>query len=465
MPQHSNAQPASQIQIASADDLSQLTVPEMQIDRDAAFARIRPVVVGGVRTPFARSPGVLNDFTAKEMAIEVVSKLAEKMRVDPRAIEEVVYGTVLQDLKVPNFAREVVLGSGLPRSTINSVTMSDYCITSLVTTATLAEHISQGRVRVGIAGGAESMSNPSLGFSPKATKFFVDLNNAKSVTERLKVLMRFRPAMLLPVPPSPKEPSTGLSMGQHCELTTQKYNISRDAQDQLALRSHLNAARAQKSGFLSEQLTPMGKVTVDTIVRPNSTIEKLQGLKPAFDKGAKASLTAGNSTSLTDGASAVMLMAESEARAQKQPILAYVAGVEYAEVDPTQDGLLQAPGLAVPRLLARHGLTINDIDLFEIHEAFAAQVLDNMRVWSEGWPKYKIEPIGTIPDSKININGGSLAIGHPFAATGARLVMSLSHALHDRYLETGKPQRGIISACAAGGRAAAILLTAGEPQK
>jgi acetyl-CoA acetyltransferase family protein len=318
----------------------------------------------------------------------------------------------------------------------------------------IRDGIASGRIQSGLAGGAESMSQPSLTFRRDAERFFLQLAAARGIGAQLKALMKFRPGYVFPVPPSPKEPSTGLTMGQHCEITAKEFQISREMQDDWAFRSHQQASAAKEAGILAAEIAPIGGADSDNFIRKDTSREKLATLRPVFDRSSSGTLTAGNSSGLTDGASMVCLMSEEKVKAEGREVLAYIDAVEFAAIDP-QDGLLMAPALAVPRLLKRMQLTVSDIDLFEIHEAFSAQVIANRMAWAHGWQKYpELEPIGEIPDEKVNVHGGSIAIGHPFAATGGRLLLSVAGALQ----KSGK-KRAIISVCAAGAMAGAVLLS------
>jgi len=412
----------------------------------------RVAIVGGVRTPFVRAGGVFSEYSFVDLGIHSVVSLIKRYDLKPETVDELVYGSVLYDPRLPNFAREIVLRSDIP-NTIGAHSVSNNCISSLVASNIIAEGISAGRIKTGIAGGSESMSRPTLTLKRSAEKFFIALSRARTVPDRLKLLASFRPGFIMPQPPSPKEPSTGLTMGQHCELTTKEFNIPRQVQDELALKSHKLAAMAKEKGYLSQEIEPLGRAKDDNVIRADTTIEKLSGLKPVFDRSDKGSLTAGNSSALTDGASAVLLMSEEEARKQNREILGFIAGTEYAALSP-DDGLLMAPAVALPKLMKKHDLTVADIDRFEVHEAFAAQLAANLQAWENGWDKVKgAEAIGKIPDEKLNVNGGSVAIGHPFAATGGRLILSLVNELKRSNLSTG-----VISVCAAGGMACAMLI-------
>ncbi len=316
------------------------------------------------------------------------------------------------------------------------------------------EGILSQRIQNGIAGGAESMSRPTLSLSYKAEEFFLRLFYAKTLTDKLKVLSAFRPKFLLPQPPSPKEPSTGLTMGEHCEIMAKEFKIPREEQDLWAFESHKKAAKAQLEGKLNKEIVPVNNVKKDNIIRPDTTLEKLKTLRTVFDKSEKGSLTAGNSSPLTDGASAVFLASPAWAEKNSLAPIGFIKDMVFSAIDPN-DGLLMAPVVALPKLLKRNNLTVDDIDIFEIHEAFAAQVLANLKLWELGWTdKYKeAMPIGKIPREKINPQGGSIAIGHPFAATGGRLIISLCRQLQEKNLN-----RGVISVCAAGAMACAVLI-------
>lgn len=413
----------------------------------------RVAIVEGCRTPFVKAGGALGRHSFIDMGVHVVSALIKRMQLDPVKLEELVFGTVLLDPRSPNYAREVIIRSDLPKQ-ISAHAVSNNCISGVVALNCIADSIRVGRIKIGIGAGSESMSRPALSLRPKAEAFFLALARARSVGERLKILSSFRLNFAMPLPPSPKEPSTGLTMGEHTELIAKEFKIARDVQDQIAYQSHKNAARAQKEGILAQDIAPLDGVEHDNLVRADTTLERLAKLKPVFDRSSAGTLTAGNSSALTDGASAVCLMSEEEARRQGREILAYFEGVEYAAIAPN-DGLLMAPALALPRLMKRFNLSVSQVDLFEIHEAFGAQVAANMQAWEQGWSRggQSSEPIGKIPTEKINVNGGSIAIGHPFAATGGRITIGLARALRRMNLQTG-----VASICAAGGMAAAVLI-------
>lgn len=414
---------------------------------------MRVAIVGGVRTPFVRAGGVFSKYSALDLGKHVVVSCVERLKIDPSTVDELYFGTVLLDPRIPNLAREIILRSGLPK-TINGQFIANNCITGLVAASAAADAITSGRIRAALVGGSESMSQPTLTFPRKGENFFFKLNKAKTLGVKLSLLTSFRPGFLAPQAPSPKEPSTGLTMGQHCELMAQEFAISRREQDEIALMSHQRAAEAQRDGTLQSQIAPLGDVKDDNLIRPDTSLEKLSTLPAVFDRGAQGTISAGNSSALTDGASVVCLMSEEMARQQGREVLGYLDGIQFASLPPG-DGLLMAPALALPNLLARFGLQFDQVDLFDVHEAFAAQVLCNVKVWRDGWSRYPGIPLkGSVPYDRMNVAGGSIALGHPFAATGGRLLLSMCQALKKRGLK-----RGAISVCAAGGGAAAALVS------
>lgn len=414
---------------------------------------MRVAIVGGVRTPFVKAAGVLSRYSALELGQHVVVGCVEKLGLEASRIDELYFGTVLLDPRYPNLAREIILRSGLPKS-INGHFIANNCITGLLAASAATDAIKAGRISCALVGGSESMSQPTLTFPRSGERFFISLAKARTLAERLRKLLQFRPGFLAPQAPSPKEPSTGLTMGQHCELMAQEFAIARAAQDELALRSHVNAGKARERGVLASQILPVGDVAEDNLIRSDTSLEKLASLPPVFDRSARGTITAGNASALTDGASAVCLMSEKAAREQKREVLGFIDGIQFASVPPG-DGLLMAPAVALPQLCTKLGLRVAEIDVFEIHEAFAAQVLCNMKVWRDGWSRYPHESVlGEIPVDKINIFGGSIALGHPFSATGGRLLINTCQALRER-----GGRRGVISVCAAGGGGAAVAIS------
>ena len=332
----------------------------------------------------------------------------------------------------------------------------------------MSNKIKLGQIDSGIAGGVDSASDAPIAVSEGLREILLDLNRAKTTVQKLKIIGRIRPKDLAPDAPNTGEPRTGLSMGEHQALTTAQWKISREAQDELAFNSHRNLAAAYERGFFDDLITPYRGLNRDSNLRADTTLEKLATLKPVFGKnlGSEATMTAGNSTPLTDGASTVLLATGEWADAHGLPKLATVLDGEAAAVDFVhgKDGLLMAPVFAVPRLLARHGLTFEDIDFFEIHEAFAGTVLSTLAAWEDeefGRTRLGLDgALGKVDRAKLNVNGSSLAAGHPFAATGGRIVASLAKMLHEKGTVNGRPARGLISVCAAGGQGVVAILEA-----
>jgi acetyl-CoA acetyltransferase family protein len=408
----------------------------------------RVAIIGGARTPFAKAGTHLKDRTALELGTHSVDGALSKLDMDPEIVDQLVYGIVTLDARVPHLAREVNFSSRLPDS-VRSVTVTDNCITSVTAIESVHDAISAGRTRVGVAGGVDSMSNPSVLWSRNATRVLSDFGGAKSATDKMKILTRLRPGDFVPRPPGVNEPSTGLSMGEHTEITVKEWGISRSEQDEIAYASHMNAAAASEDGRLTAEIHSLDEISRDTIVRPNTSMKKLAKLPPVFDPTTEGTLTAGNSSPLTDGAASVVLMSESAAAAHGHQPLAFIRAIEFAAISP-DDGLLMGPGVAVPRMLGRAGLSLDDMDLIEMHEAFGGQVAANLASWEHGW---KEDPIGKVNREKLNQLGGSIAIGHPFAATGARIVTQLANEMARR-----DSRYGLVSICGAGATAAAMIL-------
>ena len=408
----------------------------------------RVAIVGGARTPFAKAGTFLKDHTALELGTHSVDGALAKLDLDPVTVDQLVYGIVVVDARVPHLAREVNFASNLPDS-VRSVTVTDNCITSITAIESVHDAISAGRSKVGIAGGVESMSNPSVLWSRNATRVLSDFQGAKTAKDKAVTLARLRPSDFVPRPPGVNEPSTGMSMGEHTEITVKEWGISRNEQDEIAYVSHMNAAAATEDGRLPAEIHPLDGITTDTIVRSGTSMEKLAKLSPVFDPTPEGTLTAGNSSPLTDGAASVVLMAESAAGELGYEPLAFIKAIEFAAISP-DDGLLMGPGIAVPRMLARAGVALEDFDIIEMHEAFGGQVAANLAAWEHGW---KEDSIGKVDRDKLNRLGGSIAIGHPFAATGARIVTQLANEMartDSRY--------GLVSICGAGATAAAMIL-------
>lgn len=427
----------------------------------------KAVVVGGNRIPFARTGGAYAHSSNQDMLTAALDGLVARFGLAGEEIGEVAAGAVLKHSRDFNLTREAVLGSALAATT-PAYDLQQACATGLETVLGLSNKIKLGQIDSAIAGGVDSASDAPIAVSEGLRAILLDLNRAKTTGQKLKILSRIRPKDLSPDAPSTGEPRTGLSMGEHQALTTAKWKISREAQDELALASHKNLAAAYGRNFFDDLVTPFRGLSKDSNLRGDSTLEKLASLKPVFGKslGAAATMTAGNSTPLTDGASTVLLASEDWAAARDLPILADVVDGEAAAVDFVhgKDGLLMAPAFAVPRLLARNGLTLDDIDYFEIHEAFAGTVLSTLAAWEDeefGKTRLGLDgAFGTVDRSKLNVNGSSLAAGHPFAATGGRLVATLAKMLHERGQVDGRPARGLISVCAAGGQGVVAILEA-----
>jgi acetyl-CoA acetyltransferase family protein len=408
----------------------------------------RVAIIAGARTPFAKAGGALRQYTALDLAVHAVNGLLDKSRLDPAQVEELAFGIVIVDPRIPHLAREVALASRLPAQ-VRALTLTDNCITSLSGVAYLHDSLALGRAEVGIAGGVESISNAPLLFGRHAGEVLMAAAAARSPAQRLAALLRLRPGDFRPIPPSVKEPSTGLSMGEHCELMVKEWQVSRQEQDEVALRSHRRAQAATEAGYLPAEIAPLDGIDRDLLIRPDTSMERLAQLPPVFDRSDHGTVTAGNSSPLTDGAAAVLLMTEARAQRAGYTPLALIRAFAFSAIDPA-DGLLMAPGLAVPKVLRLAGLTLADMDIVEVHEAFGGQVICNLRAWAEGW---KEPAIGRVPVETLNPLGSSLAVGHPFAATGARIITTLAHELQRR-----QARYGLISICGAGATAGAMIL-------
>ena len=420
----------------------------------------RVVVVGGVRIPFCRSNTLYADLSNLEMLTATLNGLVAKFNLDGVHIDEVVGGAVVTHSKDWNIAREAVIGTRLAATT-PGITMIQACGTSLQAAMGIAAKIATGEIDSGIAMGSDTTSDAPIVFSKKFSKRLVAAQQARSVGQRFGAFKGFGLSELAPQPPSVAEPRTGLSMGQHTELMAQQWKVGRAEQDQLAFDSHRKAAAAYKSGYMDDLLVPCAGVFRDNNLREDMTIEKIATLKPAFDKTERGTLTAANSTPLTDGAAAVLLASEEWAMKRGLPILARLTHSQTSANDfVAGEGLLMAPTIAVSRLLDRAGLKLQDFDYYEIHEAFAAQVLATLKAWED--PAYcksrlgKDAPLGSIDRSKLNVKGSSLAFGHPFAATGARIMGNLAKLLG----QSGG--RGLISVCTAGGMGVAAIMESAD---
>ncbi len=418
----------------------------------------RVAIIGGNRIPFARSNGAYATASNQAMLTAALEGLIERYGLHGLQLGEVAAGAVLKHSRDMNLTRECVLGSRLSAQT-PAYDLQQACGTGLETAIQVANKIALGQIDSGIAGGVDTTSDAPIAVNEGLRRILLQANRGKTTADKLKAFLKLRPGHLKPELPRNGEPRTGLSMGQHCELMAQTWQIIRQDQDALALLSHQHMAAAYAEGWHDDLLTPFLGLTRDNNLRADLTLEKLASLKPAFERSEKGTLTAGNSTPLTDGASVVLLGSEDWAREHNLEVLAYLVDGETAAVDfvKGQEGLLMAPAYAVPRLLARNGLSLQDFDYYEIHEAFAAQVLCTLKAWED--PDYcqrKLglsEPLGAIDRSKLNVKGSSLAAGHPFAATGGRILASMA-----KLLATAGKGRGLISICAAGGQGVTAII-------
>ncbi|WP_121380546.1 acetyl-CoA C-acetyltransferase, partial [Pseudomonas aeruginosa] len=391
----------------------------------------RVAIVGGNRIPFARSNTVYATASNQEMLTSALEGLVERYNLHGERLGEVVAGAVLKHSRDFNLTRECVLGSRLAPET-PAYDIQQACGTGLEAAILVANKIALGQIDSGIAGGVDTTSDAPIGVNEGLRKILLEANRGKSNLDKLKSLLKIRPRHVVPAIPRNGEPRTGLSMGESCELMAQTWQIPRDEQDRLAFESHHKLAAAYEEGWQNDLMTPFRGLTRDQNLRPDIDLEKIGTLKPVFERGSRGTLTAANSTPLTDGASVVLLASEEWAKARGLPILAYFKDGEAAAVNfvDRQEGLLMAPVYAVPRLLARNGLSLQDFDYYEIHEAFAAQVLCTLKAWED--PEYcktrlgLDQPLGSIDRSKLNVKGSSLAAGHPFAATGGRIVANLA---------------------------------------
>ncbi|GAA1960285.1 acetyl-CoA C-acetyltransferase [Nocardioides panacihumi] len=418
----------------------------------------RVAVLGGNRIPFARSNGAYATASNQDMFTAVLDGLVARFGLEGERLGEVAGGAVLKHSHDFNLVRESVLGSRLAPET-PAVDLQQACGTGLQAINYIAGKIALGQIEAGVGGGVDTTSDAPIAISERLRKKLIKLNNARTMKDRLAVLASIRPGDIGLAIPSNGEPRTGLSMGEHQALTALEWQITREAQDELAVASHQHLAASYDDGWQDDLVTPYRGLERDNNLRADSSVEKLAKLKPVFGKGAAATMTAGNSTPLTDGASAVLLSSEDWAREHGVEPLAYFVDSEVAAVDFVhgREGLLMAPAYAVPRMLARHGLTLQDFDFYEIHEAFASQVLSTLKAWED--PVFCKErlaldaPLGSIDRAKLNVKGSSLAAGHPFAATGGRIVANAAKLLAQR-----GEGRALISVCAAGGQGVVAIL-------
>lgn len=428
-----------------------------------ANSKIRRVaIIGGSRIPFCRAGTLYADQTNLDMLTATFQGVVDRYQLHGKKLDQVLAGAVTTHSKDWNLAREAVLSTTLSPLT-PAVTMQQACGTSLQAALLAGSQIAVGDIECALVGGTDTTSDVPIVFKRRFAQRLMKLNKARSLGGKLRALKGFRPSELAPQPPRNSEPRTGLSMGEHCERMAREWGINRRDQDALAYESHQKAAAAWDSDFFDELVQPYNGVTRDNIVRPDTTPEKLAALKPAFDRSRNGTLTAGNSTALSDGAAAVLLASEDWAKKHDLPVLAWLthsrtAAVDYVDGD---EGLLMAPTIAVAEMLQRAGLGLEDFDFYEIHEAFAAQVLCTLKAWEDD--RYCRErlgldgPLGSIDRSRMNVHGGSVAIGHPFAATGARIVATLAHIL-----EKAGSGRGLISICTAGGMGVAAIIERGS---
>jgi acetyl-CoA C-acetyltransferase len=416
-------------------------------------------VLGGSRIPFARQNGPYAQASNQDMLTAVLNAVVEKFGLEGERLGEVAAGAVLKHSRDFNLTRESVLGSRIAPET-PAYDIQQACGTGLEASILIANKIALGQIDSGIAGGVDTTSDAPLAINEDLREILLEANRARSTAGKVRALTKFRPQQLMPEIPRNAEPRTGLSMGEHCALMAEEWGITRPEQDEIAVRSHRNLAAAYESGWMEDLVVPYLGLERDQNLRPDSTIEKLSKLKPAFG-GSDGTMTAGNSTPLSDGASAVLLASEEWARKHGLPVLAFLVDAQTAGVDYVhkREGLLMAPAHAMPRMLNRAGKKLQDFDFYEVHEAFAAQLLCTLKAWDdERFCRERLgleQPLGEIEREKINVRGGSLGAGHPFGATGGRIVAGLAKMLH----EHGSGQ-GVISICAAGGLGVTAIMEA-----
>jgi acetyl-CoA C-acetyltransferase len=422
----------------------------------------RVAVLGGSRIPFARQNGPYAKASNQDMLTATLDALVTRFGLEGEVLGEVAAGAVLKHSRDFNLTRESVLGSLLAAQT-PAYDVQQACGTGLEATILIANKVALGQIECGIAGGVDTTSDAPIAVNEDLREVLLALSRARSNTARLRALARLRPQQIVPEIPRNSEPRTGLSMGEHTALMARHWGIGRVEQDELAVASHRHLAGAYDSGWMDDLVTPFLGLERDQNLRPDSSVEKLAKLKPVFG-GPDGTMTAGNSTPLSDGASAVLLASEEWAAARGIPVQAYfpdgqTAGVDYVHQG---EGLLMAPAFAVPKLLHRNGVTLQDFDFYEIHEAFAAQVLCTLKAWED--PVFCSErlgldePLGSLDRNRLNVHGGSLGAGHPFGATGGRIVASLAKALSET--DRARPSRGLISICAAGGLGVTAIMEA-----
>jgi acetyl-CoA C-acetyltransferase len=418
----------------------------------------RAAIVGGNRIPFARSNGAYANASNADMLTAALDGLVGRFALQGERLGEVAAGAVLKHSRDFNLTRECVLGSALAPST-PAYDVQQACGTGLETAIAVANKIRLGQIESGIAGGVDTTSDAPIALNDDLRRLLLRFNAAKSAGERAKLFGQLRPNHLIPQVPRNAEPRTGLSMGDHAAITAKEWDIAREAQDELAVASHRNLAAAYDRGFFGDLLTPYLGLDRDENLRPDSSMEKLAKLKPVFGEGDDATMTAANSTPLSDGAAAVLLASQEWAEERNLPVLAHLADAETAAVDYVhgEEGLLMAPAYAIPRMLQRNGLTLQDFDYYEFHEAFASTVLATLAAFEDpAFCKGRLgldEPLGAIDRSKLNVTGSSLAAGHPFAATGGRIAATAAKLLDEQ-----GSGRALISICAAGGNGVVAIL-------
>ncbi len=422
----------------------------------------RVAIVAGLRTPFAKQGTAYRSISALELGKTVVNELLTRTGIDPHEIEQCVYGQVVPSLAAPNIAREIVLLTGMPRD-IEAFSVSRACATSYQSTVSVAQAIQTGQITCGVAGGADSASDVPISVGKRLASALIDANRAKTLQQRLAAFRGLSPKDFLPVPPALKEYTTGLTMGESAEVMAKDFHISREAQDELAHRSHSNAAKAWAEGWLADEVMEVyvppkyDAIREDNLVRKDSELSSYAKLRPVFDRK-HGTITAANSSPLTDGASALILMREDKAEALGLAPLGFIKSYAFAALDPAGH-MLMGPSYATPKALDAAGMTLADMDLIDMHEAFAAQVLCNVQAFaSQKFAEEKLgrsAPIGEIDPDKLNVTGGSIAIGHPFAATGARQITQTLRELKRR-----GGGHALATACAAGGLGAAMVLEA-----
>ena len=420
---------------------------------------IRVAVIGGLRIPFCRAHSVYAETSNREMMTATLAALVQKYDLKGQTLGDVALGAVIKHSSDWNFARECVIGSGLSLRT-PGIDMQRACGTSIEACINIANKIALGQIEAGIAGGSDSVSDVPMVFADGFRCLILASHRGHSIVEKVLPWFRLRPNHFIPQFPGVTEPRTNLSMGESMEITAKKFNVTRKHQDQLALASHIKAAAAYDAGFYADLVTPFHGAEEDNNIRRDTTFEKLQALKPVFDKSDEGTLTARNSTPLTDGAAAVLLASEDWARQKNLPVVAHLTFCKVAAVNfVNEEGVLMAPVYAVSEMLKDADISLQDFDFYEIHEAFAAQTVATLMAWqSEKFCRDRLGrnvPLGPIALAKLNVKGGSIAIGHPFAATGARVIATMAKLLHEK-----GSGRGLISVCTAGGMGVTAIMEA-----